>query len=57
MNEVLFKIHLFQNLWTVTPWKLIGYLGVFIFAARWLVQVIASHRAGRAYITRFLLYN
>jgi lipid-A-disaccharide synthase-like uncharacterized protein len=56
MNEVLFKIHLFQNLWTVTPWKLIGYLGVFIFAARWLVQVIASHRAGLSYLPRLFWY-
>ena len=27
---------------TVTPWKLIGYLGVFLFAGRWFVQLAAS---------------
>ena len=56
MNEILFKVHLFQNVWTVTPWKLIGYLGVLIFAARWLVQVAASHRAGRSHLPRLFWY-
>jgi lipid-A-disaccharide synthase-like uncharacterized protein len=56
MNEILFKVHLFQNVWTVTSWKLIGYLGVFIFAARWLVQVAASHRAGRSHLPRLFWY-
>jgi len=31
----------------ITPWKLIGYLGVFLFAARWLVQMIATRQQGR----------
>lgn len=31
----------------VTPWKLIGYLGVGLFAGRWFVQLIASRRHGR----------
>jgi lipid-A-disaccharide synthase-like uncharacterized protein len=31
----------------VTPWKLIGYLGVALFAGRWFVQVLASRRHGR----------
>jgi len=31
----------------ITPWKLIGYLGVFMFAARWLVQMMATRRQGR----------
>ena len=29
---------------TITPWKLIGYLGVALFAGRWFVQLIASRR-------------
>ena len=32
---------------TVTPWKLVGYLGVLLFAGRWFVQVIYSRRYGR----------
>lgn len=31
----------------VTPWKLIGYLGVALFAGRWFVQLWASQRAGK----------
>lgn len=31
----------------VTPWKLIGYLGVLLFAGRWVVQLVATHRHGR----------
>lgn len=38
MNEVLtvsFGV-------VITPWKLIGYLGVMMFAGRWFVQLFAS---------------
>jgi len=38
MHEVLFEL-LGAS---VTPWKLIGYTGVFLFAGRWFVQVISS---------------
>lgn len=31
----------------ITPWKLIGYLGVFLFAGRWVVQLGATRRHGR----------
>jgi lipid-A-disaccharide synthase-like uncharacterized protein len=31
----------------LTPWKLIGYLGVLLFAGRWVVQLIATKRRGR----------
>ena len=43
MNEILlvaFGI-------TITPWKLIGYLGVALFAGRWFVQMFYSRRHGR----------
>jgi lipid-A-disaccharide synthase-like uncharacterized protein len=36
----------------VTPWKLIGYLGVLLFAGRWVVQVIATRANGRPVIPR-----
>ena len=32
---------------TVTPWKLVGYLGVALFAGRWLVQLAASKVSGK----------
>jgi lipid-A-disaccharide synthase-like uncharacterized protein len=31
----------------VTPWKLVGYLGVLLFAGRWVVQMLATRRQGR----------
>jgi lipid-A-disaccharide synthase-like uncharacterized protein len=34
----------------VTPWKLIGYLGVLLFAGRWVVQVIATRKQGKPVI-------
>jgi lipid-A-disaccharide synthase-like uncharacterized protein len=41
MNDVL--VVLFGV--TITPWKLIGYTGVFLFAGRWFVQLWASRLA------------
>ncbi len=38
MNEVLFEL-LGAS---VTPWKIVGYVGVFMFAGRWFVQLISS---------------
>lgn len=41
--------------WTglhVTAWKLIGYTGASMFGLRWLVQLVASRRAGRPVIPR-----
>ena len=43
MNEVLFHIHHIG----VTPWKLIGYVGVFLFTARWFVQLYATKKMKR----------
>ena len=31
----------------ITPWKLVGYLGVLLFAGRWVVQMAATRRHGR----------
>jgi lipid-A-disaccharide synthase-like uncharacterized protein len=36
----------------LTPWKLIGYLGVFLFAGRWVVQVIATRKHRRPVMPR-----
>jgi lipid-A-disaccharide synthase-like uncharacterized protein len=32
---------------TVTPWKLVGYLGVVLFAGRWFVQMWYSRAHGK----------
>ncbi len=34
----------------VTPWKLVGYLGVLLFAGRWVVQVLATRKHGKPVI-------
>ncbi len=39
-------IGVFLNV-TVTPWKLVGYLGVALFAGRWVVQMVATQKRGR----------
>ena len=45
--------------WTgihITGWKLIGYTGALMFGARWLVQFVATRRAGRPVIPRLFWY-
>ena len=52
MNEELinlFGVH-------ITAWKLIGYLGVALFAGRWFVQLIATRRQGRPTMPRLFWY-
>lgn len=34
----------------ITPWKLVGYAGVALFAGRWVVQVLATSRHGQVVI-------
>ena len=43
MNEV---IHYAYGL-TITPWKLVGYLGVALFGGRWFVQLYYSRKYRR----------
>jgi lipid-A-disaccharide synthase-like uncharacterized protein len=43
MSEVLFVMFGV----TVTPWKIVGYLGVTLFAGRWFVQLAASRISGK----------
>ena len=40
----------------VTPWKLVGYLGVALFAGRWFVQVWFSQRSGRPVVPELFWY-
>jgi lipid-A-disaccharide synthase-like uncharacterized protein len=45
--------------WTgihMSPWKLIGLTGALMFGSRWVVQFIASRRAGRPVIPRVFWY-
>jgi len=43
MNTVLFVIFGLK----ITGWKLVGYSGGFLFTSRWLVQALASRKAGK----------
>ena len=40
----------------ITPWKIIGYVGVLLFAGRWFVQLYASRLEGRPVVPRFFWY-
>jgi lipid-A-disaccharide synthase-like uncharacterized protein len=46
MNSPIFSLF---NV-VITPWKLVGYLGVLLFAGRWVVQVLATRRQGKPVI-------
>jgi lipid-A-disaccharide synthase-like uncharacterized protein len=37
---------------SITGWKIVGYLGVFMFTGRWFVQMIASRKAQRPVVPR-----
>jgi lipid-A-disaccharide synthase-like uncharacterized protein len=36
----------------ITPWKLVGYCGMLMFTGRWVVQLLATRRAGKPTIPR-----
>jgi lipid-A-disaccharide synthase-like uncharacterized protein len=45
--------------WTgihMSPWKLIGLTGALMFGCRWVVQFVASRRAGKPVIPRLFWY-
>lgn len=42
--------------WVITPWKLVGYCGVFLFGGRWFVQLIVSHLKQRPTFPRLFWY-
>ncbi len=54
MNTVFFEIPIFGI--EMTPWKAIGFLGVFLFTSRWFVQMLASRRAGRPVVPVMFWY-
>ena len=40
----------------ITPWKIIGYGGTVLFTLRWVVQAVASQRAGKPMVPRMFWY-
>ncbi|MEO5558918.1 MAG: lipid-A-disaccharide synthase N-terminal domain-containing protein [Dokdonella sp.] len=43
MNDILIHLHGI----TITPWKLVGLTGAFLFTARWFVQLYATKKLKR----------
>jgi lipid-A-disaccharide synthase-like uncharacterized protein len=41
---------------TLTPWKIVGYLGLALFSCRWLVQLYSSRAEGRPTVPRMFWY-
>ncbi len=56
MNETLLSLHFFGHPVTVTGWKLVGYCGTLVFAGRWVVQIVASRKAGHPVVPIFFWY-
>ncbi|MDX1443523.1 MAG: lipid-A-disaccharide synthase N-terminal domain-containing protein [Gammaproteobacteria bacterium] len=52
MNEVIMQIGPVY----ITPWKIIGYLGVALFAGRWFVQLWASRKHRKPTVPRLFWY-
>jgi len=52
MNDILFS---FWGI-TITYWKIVGYLGTILFTLRWVVQAVASRRAGKPTVPRLFWY-
>lgn len=48
MNEILLTAYGVS----ITPWKLVGYFGVMLFASRWLVQMHYTRRLGQVVMPR-----
>jgi lipid-A-disaccharide synthase-like uncharacterized protein len=52
MHGTIFEGEVFGKVLVVTPWKMIGYTGVFLFGGRWFVQLAASRRNKRVTMPR-----
>ena len=47
MNDELFVLQILDFDVIITPWKLIGYLGVALFGSRWIIQLVSSSKTGK----------
>jgi len=56
MNNELLNFSFFGFNVLITPWKLIGFLGVFTFSARWFVQMWASKAKGQPVVPTLFWY-
>ncbi len=56
MNNEILRLGLGGIEIVITPWKLIGYLGVLLFGGRWAVQLAASRLARRPVVPGLFWY-
>jgi lipid-A-disaccharide synthase-like uncharacterized protein len=56
MHDIIASPELFGMLLVITPWKIVGYLGVMLFAGRWFVQLWASRRSRKVVMPRLFWY-
>ncbi len=56
MNNTISIIEILGMTLVITPWKIIGYLGVVLFAGRWFVQLWASRRSRKVVMPRLFWY-
>jgi lipid-A-disaccharide synthase-like uncharacterized protein len=56
MNETLAVFDLLGMTLVITPWKIVGYVGVILFAGRWFVQMWASRRHRKVVMPRLFWY-
>jgi lipid-A-disaccharide synthase-like uncharacterized protein len=52
MHDTLFEGQVFNKALVITPWKVIGYTGVFRFGGRWFVQLAASRKHKKVIMPR-----
>jgi lipid-A-disaccharide synthase-like uncharacterized protein len=56
VHEIFANPEFFGVKLVITPWKLIGYLGVILFTGRWFVQLWASRRSRKVVMPRLFWY-
>jgi lipid-A-disaccharide synthase-like uncharacterized protein len=56
MNNTILIFELLGMTLVITPWKIIGYIGVILFAGRWFVQLWASRRSRKVVMPRLFWY-
>lgn len=56
MDATLYQGQWLGYLLVITPWRLIGYIGVLLFTGRWFVQLWASQKEHRPVMPRAFWY-
>ncbi len=56
MHHTLAIVDILGMTLVITPWKIVGYVGVFLFTGRWFVQLWASRRSRKVVMPRLFWY-